>query len=508
MENKPPITKTQIAIFAIALFNIIIHLAVYKNLEYHRDELLYFSLGLHPGFGYASVPPMIGWLAFMLKIIFGSSLFAVKIFPAILGGIFIILASSIAKELGGKAYAQILTAISVILMPTTLRTFHLFQPVHIDLFFWTLIFYIIILYLNTQNTKYLILTGAVFGLAMLNKYLIALLLPALFIPVIFTNFRNIFHKRQLYFGIALGLIIFLPNLIWQFMNDLPVINHMNELNRQQLVNVNRIDFLIDQLLMPFAAGFLLIFGLFYLWKSVKYRFLLFSTLIVVLALFFLKGKSYYTIGIFPILIASGAVAVEKLIKSKILQIALPVIMVLITIPILPFGMPIYKEDKLVAYYKGLEDKYGLVIGRKFEDGSIHSLPQDYADQLGWEELTTIAAKAYNRIPDKSKSFIYCENYGQAGAISVIGKKYLLPEAVSFSESFKYWKPNDFEPDIEYLIYINDELGEDLKEVFQNIELIGAISNKNAREYGTSVYLCSLPVSSFNEFWKSRLLDIQ
>ena len=80
------------------------------------------------------------------------------------------------------------------------------------------------------------------------------------------------------------------------------------------------------------------------------------------------------------------------------------------------------------------------LGRRFEDGSIHSLPQDYADMLGWEEMTALAAKAYNMIGDKESAFIYAENYGEAGAITVIGKKYGLPEAVSFNESFQYWAP--------------------------------------------------------------------
>jgi hypothetical protein len=223
-----------------------------------------------------------------------------------------------------------------------------------------------------------------------------------------------------------------------------------------------------------------------------------------MALLLLKGKSYYTIGVFAVLVASGAVISEKFVKRTVFRVILPLVLVLLTIPLLPFGMPIYKQDKLVAYYKGLEDKYGLVIGRRFEDGSIHSLPQDYADQLGWEELTEITAKAYDQVPDKSKCFIYCENYGQAAAISIIGKKYHLPEAVSFSESFTYWKPKEFKPDIEYFIYINDELGEDIQRLFQKTELIGTISNKNAREYGTMVYLCSQPRESFNKFWKERL----
>ncbi len=100
--------------FLIGVLNISIHLLVVDNLEYHRDELLYFSLGLHPDFGYATVPPLIGWIAMVMQTIFGYSLFAVKLFPALLSGVLVWLAARITKELGGSSYAQILTAIAIL----------------------------------------------------------------------------------------------------------------------------------------------------------------------------------------------------------------------------------------------------------------------------------------------------------------------------------------------------------------------------------------------------------
>jgi hypothetical protein len=174
---------------------------------------------------------------------------------------------------------------------------------------------------------------------------------------------------------------------------------------------------------------------------------------------------------------------------------------------LPIGLPVFKPAGLVAYFKNLELKYGIVIGRRFEDGSIHSLPQDYADMIGWEELASITNKAYQMIGDKKASFIYCENYGQAGAVTIIGKKYGLPEAVCFNESFKYWIPTKFNPDITSLIYINGKLGKDVQMLFNKSTLIGKISDPDAREFGTSVYLCEDPKVSFNEFWTNRLKDL-
>jgi hypothetical protein len=287
----------------------------------------------------------------------------------------------------------------------------------------------------------------------------------------------------------------------------PLINHISELERTQLVHVDRLSFLTDQLLMPSFASILTIAGILWLFRNkdaLKFRFLAIVSILVVAILYFLKGKGYYTIGIFPFLIAAGAVYYEEILKKFWLRVTFIFLLVLLTLPIVPVWLPVFKAKGLVEYFRILEKNYGIVIGRRFEDGSIHSLPQDYADMIGWEELASIANKAYQQTADKKASIIFCENYGQAGAITVIGKKYGLPEALSFHESFRYWIPLKFDPDIKSLIYVNHHLGEDINRLFSKITLIGRISDPDAREFGCEVYLCEDPISSFNEFWSRRI----
>lgn len=491
-------------IAGLGLFNIIIHLIFHGKLEHHRDELLYFSLGMHPAAGYATIPPLIGWIAGILQLLFGYSLFVVKLFPAVLGGAFVVLTAAVTKELGGKGYAQILSAIAVIIMPVMIRTFHLFQPVSIDLFFWTLIFYLTLRYINTEKDNYLISLGAVFGLAMMNKYLVALLLAGLLVSILFTRHNVIFTKKTFYLGLGIGFLIFLPNLIWQITHGLPVINHMQELNESQLVNVSRIDFLFDQFVLSYVSFLIMLLGFLYLWKEKQYRFLMSTVLFVIIALLILQGKSYYTIGVFPILTAAGSIFIEKMFRNKLARFGIPALFVLLTLPILPYGMPIYDQEGMITYFQKVEDKYGLTLGRRFEDGTIHTLPQDYADQLGWEELALLTSKAYEKIPAKEKALIFADNYGYAGAVSVIGKKYDLPEAISFSDAFAYWMPTKFTPNVEYFIYINTEISRGVNALFDEVEVIGQVSNVNAREYGATVFLCSKPNRPFNEFWQEVL----
>jgi Dolichyl-phosphate-mannose-protein mannosyltransferase len=494
-------------IIFLALISISIHLMVIGNLEYHRDELLYFSLGEHPAFGFATVPPMIGWLAWLLQNIFGHGLFAVRILPALMSGVMIWLITLIARDLGGSYYARILSAVGFTITGFGLRSFSLFMPVFLDVFFWTLVIFLLVRYVNSEKEKYLLYFGIAAGFSILNKYLIGVLFAGLLVIIPFTRYRNVFTKKMFWLGIAAGLLICSPNIIWQIMNNLPVVNHMAELKRTQLVNVDRVTFLAEQLMMGSFASVLTITGLFFILlnrKGIKYRFLGILVIFIFVVLMLLRGKSYYTIGIFPFLIAAGGVSFDYSLKRAWSRIVFPVILVVLTIPGVPVGLPVYKSDGLVKYFHILETKYGIIIARRFEDNSIHSLPQDYADMIGWEELASITNKAYQMIENKKASFIYCENYGQAGAVTIIGKKYGLPEAVCFSESFRYWIPRKFDPDITSFVYINDKPGKDVQMLFNKITLIGKISNPDAREFGTSVYLCENPKTSFNEFWDSRL----
>lgn len=507
----PFLRRIDPVILVIALFNVAVRLLIYDNLEYHRDELLYLSLGQHPGFGYATVPPLIGWISFLLQQVFSNSLFAIRLFASLLGGVMIFLVASIARELGGSRYGAILAGIGLTVSGFFMRTFFLFHPVHLEIFLWTLCLLMVIKYINSGRNRFLIYFGIAAGFALLNKYLAGLLFLGLLLIVPLTRYRDVFRKRYFWIGMLTAGLIFMPNLVWQAVHGFPVFNHISELYDTQLVYMSAGVFLTEQLFLPFVGSVFLIAGLVYLLvarEAGRFRFLGFLSLFVVIALMLLKGKSYYTLGIMPLLIAAGGTAYDRWFRNRPLRILFPLALIVVAIPGVPAGLPVWDKDGLKTYFRVLDEKYGFDLIRRFEDNTIHSLPQDYADMIGWEELTSLADSAYGMILDKKTSFIYAENYGQAGAITVIGKKYGLPEAVSFNESFRYWFPRDFPEEIKSIIYINHDLGEDINDLFADISLIGRISDPDAREYGAAVYLCQKPVTSFNDFWKKRTENIR
>jgi len=502
--------KEQLFLVILSLAGVALHLLFYKNLGFHRDELLYLSLGEHPDFGYFSVPPFIGILAMAVVKIFGYSLFAVKIVPALLGGGLVYLAALTAKELNGSFFAQVLAGVGLICSILFLRTFSLFQPVFLDVFFWTLAYYLLVRFINSNLTKYLYYFGIVVGIGLLNKYNILFLVMALLIVLPFSKWRRLFLTRDLYLTILVVLLIVLPNIVWQLVHQMPVLHHLGELRDSQLAKMSSANFLVEQLLMIFPATLIGLPGMFYLLFSEqlkRFRVIGFSLLVVLLLYLLLQGKSYYSAGIYPFLLSAGAVFYEKYLKTSALRVAFAGVLLWLTWTILPMGISSKSPEKLVAYFDKMARITKNDAVRRYENNNYHPLPQDYADMLGWEELAAITNKAWQQVEQKEQCLIYAENYGQAGAVTILGKKFSLPEALSFSDNFRYWLPKTFDREIQELIYINHELGDDIRQLFEDITEIGRLTDPLARESGVRVYLCKKPRQSFNQFWTSRTREL-
>ncbi len=106
--------------------------------------------------------------------------------------------------------------------------------------------------------------------------------------------------------------------------------------------------------------------------------------------------------------------------------------------------------------------------------------------------------------DPASVVIYCENYGQAAALLLQNRSAGLPEPISFSDAFNAWVPRHFDPPVEVLYYVNDEVGDDVAALFQSIRPVGRIEDPHAREFGTTIYRCSRPRRPFQTFWDEVL----
>jgi len=498
-------------IFLLAAIKLLIHFITNSNYEIHRDALLYISLGDHPAVGYLSVPPSIAFFANISRFLFGDTNFAIRFFPAIIGALAVVIIGLIVKEFKGKNTAILIACLAYIVSPAFLRSNTLLQPVSFNQVYWLLSCFFIIKLINTRNPRIWIWIGIVFGLAFLNKYSILFFIAAFFIALLITSHRKFLRSRYFYMGMFIGLIIALPNILWQFTHSLPIIDHMRELQQTQLVNVDIGGFVLAQFLMNLPGVIVWLFGLIFLLflKDAKeYRILGFIFIFTLGMLILLKGKPYYTLGIYPVLFAAGGYAIEKYLSGKMafLRYLIIVLMIGSALPIIPYSLPVLKMDKMAEYFQSSK-MYGMEGALRWEDGEIHELPQDYADMVGWIELTEIVADTYHKlnIEEKDRCYIFTDNYGEAGAINYYGKKYDLPDPLSFNGSFMFWTPDELPLDV-IIIYVGDN--ESLPELFKRITKVGYLTNQYARESGLPVYLCKEPTDELFNTWNNRIQEIK
>ena len=294
--------------------------------ELHRDEFLHLDQAFHPAAGYISVPPFSAWMASLIYLM-GGGLFWIRFVPVLFGALTVVCGWLVVEELGGKLLAKILTSI-LLIFSVYARMNVLFQPNSFDILAWTIVFYFLIKYVRNYNAKWLFLLSVITALGLYNKYTIVFLILGLIVGLLMTEQRSLFTKKIFYYALGLSLLLFLPNIVWQILNHFPVIHHMQALKESQLVNVNRVDFLFDQIKYGvIGIPTLVAFWALLFYKSFKpYRFVIWTFVIVMILFTTFRAKSYYTLGLYPVLFAFGSVYLEVLFRKwKIILISLLVL---------------------------------------------------------------------------------------------------------------------------------------------------------------------------------------
>lgn len=495
--------------FTASLFivaKICIHLFTAGVYELHRDEMLYFNMGSHPAFGYLTVPPVTGILAFVVKSVFGWSVIGIRLLPAFFGAATLYLVARFIYEMKGGITALLIASIAFLASPGFLLLFSVLTPNAFEVFFWTLAIFFIFKLIKTENPKYWILIGAIIGISFLTKYSVLFLIAGFF-PVFL-----LFRQRKLLFswwfvtGILVGLLIIMPNIIWQYNHNWPVLFHFEELKKTQLDNLKYSHFFIDLFSLNSVLIMVPVFGLLMLIFSKKepvFQLTGLSVLLVVLLFLATKGKAYYITGLMPFLVAAGSYFVEKTVRRKSILFTGLAILAGWSLLSFPFVIPTFSFEKLEKYSAKTKGWVASPFMR-WEDGNEHQVSQIYADMTGWYELAAIVAKAYNTLTpeEKQNCTILCQrNYGDAGAIHFYGKQWNLPEPVTFHESYIFWAPDSIavEPLI-YVFYNSDEMNS----LFSDIREVGIVNNPYFREKGLKVFLCKKPVKNIADVYKTSI----
>jgi hypothetical protein len=484
----------------IALLYFALHLATSTRYGYFRDALYYLACAEHLAFGYVDQPPLIALLGWLARHTFGTSLPALLLWPALSGVARIVLTAVFARELGAKRFGVALTAALAATPGVWWVMDHQFAMNTFEALFWTGCAYVVLRLIKTQNPKWWLAFGLVAGVGLENKYSIVVFAFALLVGLLLTSQRRLLFAPWIFAGGGVALLLFLPNLIWNIQHDWPFLELMHNVRSTgKDVVLPPAKYLAQQILMMNPVTFPFWFGglLFYFFSRAarSYRPFGFAFLITILIFMALGGKDYYSAPAYPMMLAAGGVLVERLVASArfnqhrslrgVLATACFVWLVVGVGTLLPLVLPVLPVDAFLRYQSHLPFEVPKTE-RSFVGAA---LPQYYADEFNWPEMVATVARVYHSLPpdEQVKTAIFCDNYGQAGAIDFFGSQYGLPKALSGHQNYFFWGPRNYTGEIVILVG-GDEA--DAKKQFDSVAVAATQQNPYAFWYETRpILLC-------------------
>ena len=435
--------------WAVAAVAVLLQTLTDGRYGYFRDELYFIATSNHLAWGYVDFAPLAAVILRVNRVLFGESLHALRLLPALAQGAQIVLTGLIARALGGKRFAMFLSGVCVLVAPVVLvmggrYSMNVFEPL-----LWMGCIYFLLLAINRNQPKLLVWSGVLLGLGLENKHSTAFFLFALVVGIVATSERRLLKSKWLWIAVGIAFLICLPNLIWQYQHDFPTWVDLNNVRKTGKNTVlPPLNLLLQQIMMLNPASALVwIAGLGFLLfhrEGKRYRVLGVTYLAFLAVMMALHAKDYYLAPIYPMLFAAGGVYWEELIRRRAglrwVRVALPAFVAALGAVAAPLVIPILPIAKVVPYMKSL----GIKLPHT-ETHDSEPLPQHFADEFGWPEMVAAVADVYNAMPpdERAKTGILAGNYGEAGAIDFFGARYGLPKSISAHQNYYYWGPRNY-----------------------------------------------------------------
>jgi hypothetical protein len=305
------------------------------------------------------------------------------------------------------------------------------QYVSFDYLWGVLVTYCLVRLLKSEDPRWWVPIGAVLGLGMETRFTIGFLALGIVGAVLLTPLRHHLASKWLWLGVALSILLFLPNILWQATHHFISRDFYSYLHKRDLRQGRYKDFYIGQVLVdvnPVTAplAFIGLWFFFFKQETKRYRFLGWVYLVSLLFFAIMGARSYYTAPLYPMLVAAGCVSGASWADSLWLfwrrvvhsvQWALLIIggigIALLVTPVGPFGGAIWKVTS-----------------------KVHD---QFREEIGWPEQARIVAGVFNALPsdERERTGILTGNYGEGGGLNLYGPALGLPHAMSLTNSFWY-----------------------------------------------------------------------
>ncbi len=479
--------RTNLVIGGISVALALVLLSTANRYGFHRDELYFIEAGRHLAWGYVDQPPLTPLLGRLSQATFGSSPRALRV-PSVLAGMIVVLViASLAKHLGGTPRARILAAVCTAVAAVVLAVTHILSTTTFDLLAWVLVLWLVTRILQGADPRLWIAVGGVAGIGLLNKHLVLFLVISLAIGIVLGRRVDVLRSWWLVAGVALALVIWSPNLVWQATHGWPQLDMARAIadsdgaeNRATLVPLQLL--LLGPLLLPIWGS-----GLWWLARSSearRLRPLAWTYPVLLVAVFVGAGKSYYVAPVLLVYLAAGCVVVDRWMKTSGRVMAVGALVAvsavtsaIITLPLLPV--------------------------RDVGDSPVAALNEDALETIGWPQLIDEVAAVVRALPpaQQQTAILFASNYGEAGAIDHLGRAVGLPRAYSGHNSYSDWGiPPDGAGPVVVIGYTQRGY---VDAHWTGCEEAGRVDNGlgvDNEEQGAPIWVCAGPARPWAEMW--------
>jgi hypothetical protein len=454
-------------------------MAVSSRYGWHRDELYFFAAGKRLAWGYVDQPPLVPVVARVSSELFGGSLVGLRLVPALAIGAVVLLSAAMAGDLGGGRRARLLAAIAAALCPVLIGAGHLLATATFDVLAWTVLTWLVVRALAGGDERLWLAVGAVAGIGFLNKHSMVLVVGALGVALLLGARRGVLRSPWVWGGVAIAVVLALPNVAWHASNDWPVVD-MTESLQDESESIDGALFVPLQFGMTAFTAVVWLPGLWWLlrapaarqWRAVGVAYLILVGFFVITA-----GKPYYLAGMYPVLFAAGAVWWEQ--RGRM---TLPTTVVALSALGLVMAIPVRPASSAA-------------------DVPVEDLELEFGAQLGWEDLVDHVAVAHDSLASEGDEVaIVTANYGEAGAVDRFGPSHGLPGASSPHNNYWLWGPPGGETDRAVVVGFGRA---DVEEWFADCRLVWRFRTPHgvaSEEEGEPVWACRDQRVDWDTLW--------
>lgn len=510
-QQNEKFEKEFIILLAFVLIKLLIHLGVNAFTSYgiFRDEFYYLACSHRLDLGYVDQPPLSIYFLTLSRLLFGDSLFALRLLPAFAGAFTVFFTGLMVRKLGGRAIAMVTACTAMIAAPIILGMNGVYSMNCFDILLWTLAAYILVRIIKEENPKLWLMLGVIIGLGLLNKISMGFFAIGLIAAIILTKQRKHLTTKWPYIAGFIAIVLFLPYIIWNLMHDFAHLEFIRNATKFKYGSLSPLDFISGQFLLlnPLALPVWLAGLYYYFFNKEGQTFRLIGIIYVTVFLVFIingHSKAEYLSPAYPMLFAAGAVQIEILTKRRFmiwLKYALPAVILILGLILAPLALPILPVQSYISYTKAIG-----FSPESAEAKELAELPQHYADMFGWENMARTISAVYVSLPpeEKPNTVIYANNYGEAGSIEYYSRKYELPPVISRHNNYWIWGWQHTDKNYRTIIIIGGRKEDHLSSLEQ-VEEAGIIRCRYCMPYenNLTVFVGRNLKRSLSEIWSSR-----